>query len=412
MRNPGDCGIIPKARLAESGAALFAQEGDPALTTQVDPAVAETGRPSATVLHDRRATLLAALAAQNLDAFLVTHPHNRRYLSGFTGEDMPPLDTAGVLLVTPYEAILLTDSRFDIQAADEFAGGTVRVRGPRLIESLVEQIRALSIRRLGFEAQHLLYSHYEDLHKALPEVELVPTRGLIDKQRTVKDEAELALLRHAVAISDQAFDEVSAQIQPGMTEKQVARLIEARMIELGAEGPAFSTIVASGPNAAMPHAIPGDRAIQAGEPIVIDMGARYHGYNSDMTRTIVLGEPDARFKEIYNIVLRAHLDSEVAARSGVSGVAVDAAARDVIKAAGYGDNFGHGTGHGIGLEVHEGPRAAAASTDESLDAGVVISIEPGIYLPGWGGVRIEDLVLLGPDGAEVLTQARKHGYYD
>jgi Xaa-Pro aminopeptidase len=382
------------------------------LTTQVDPAVAETGRPSATVLHDRRATLLAALAAQNLDAFLVTHPHNRRYLSGFTGEDMPPLDTAGVLLVTPHEAILLTDSRFDIQAADEFAGGTVRVRGPRLIESLAEQIRGLGVHRIGFEAQHLLYSHYEDLHKALPEVELVPTRGLIDKQRTVKDEAELALLRHAVAISDQAFDEVSAQIQPGMTEKQVARLIEARMIELGAEGPAFSTIVASGPNAAMPHAIPGDRAIQAGEPIVIDMGARYHGYNSDMTRTIVLGEPDARFKEIYNIVLRAHLDSEVAARSGVSGVAVDAAARDVIKAAGYGDNFGHGTGHGIGLEVHEGPRAAAASTDESLDAGVVISIEPGIYLPGWGGVRIEDLVLLGPDGAEVLTQARKHGYYD
>jgi Xaa-Pro aminopeptidase len=412
MRNPGDCGIIPKARLAESGAALFAQEGDPALTTQVDPAVAETGRPSTTVLHDRRATLLAALAAQNLDAFLVTHPHNRRYLSGFTGEDMPPLDTAGVLLVTPHEAILLTDSRFDIQAADEFAGGTVRVRGPRLIESLAEQIRGLGVHRIGFEAQHLLYSHYEDLHKALPEVELVPTRGLIDKQRTVKDEAELALLRHAVAISDQAFDEVSAQIQPGMTEKQVARLIEARMIELGAEGPAFSTIVASGPNAAMPHAIPGDRAIQAGEPIVIDMGARYHGYNSDMTRTIVLGEPDARFKEIYNIVLRAHLDSEVAARSGVSGVAVDAAARDVIKAAGYGDNFGHGTGHGIGLEVHEGPRAAAASTDESLDAGVVISIEPGIYLPGWGGVRIEDLVLLGPDGAEVLTQARKHGYYD
>jgi Xaa-Pro aminopeptidase len=412
MRNPGDCGIIPKARLAESGAALFAQEGDPALTTQVDPAVAETGRPSATVLHDRRATLLAALAAQNLDAFLVTHPHNRRYLSGFTGEDMPPLDTAGVLLVTPYEAILLTDSRFDIQAADEFAGGTVRVRGPRLIESLAAQIRGLGVHRIGFEAQHLLYSHYEDLHKALPEVELVPTRGLIDQQRTVKDEAELALLRHAVAISDQAFDEVSAQIQPGMTEKQVARLIEARMIELGAEGPAFSTIVASGPNAAMPHAIPGDRAIQAGEPIVIDMGARYHGYNSDMTRTIVLGEPDARFKEIYNIVLRAHLDSEVAARSGVSGVAVDAAARDVIKAAGYGDNFGHGTGHGIGLEVHEGPRAAAASTDESLDAGVVISIEPGIYLPGWGGVRIEDLVLLGPDGAEMLTQARKHGYYD
>lgn len=382
------------------------------MTTQVDPAVSETGRPSSTALHDRHAKLLAALAAQHLDAFLVTHPHNRRYLSGFTGEDMPPLDTAGVLLVTPQETILLTDSRFDMQAADEFAGGTVRLRGPHLIKSLAEQIRALPVRRLGFEAQHLLYSHYEDLRKALPDVELVPTRGLIDKQRTVKDAAELALLRHAVAISDQAFDEVSAQIQPGMTEQQVARLIDGRMVELGAEGPAFSTIVASGPNAAMPHAIPGARVIGEGEPIVIDMGARYHGYNSDMTRTIILGAPDARFKEIYNIVLRAHLESEAAARSGVSGVAVDAAARDVIQAAGYGDKFGHGTGHGIGLEVHEGPRAATASTDESLDANVVVSIEPGIYLPGWGGVRIEDLVLLGPDGAEVLTQARKHGYYD
>ncbi len=382
------------------------------MTTHVPAAAPETGRPASTALPERRAKLLAALAAQNLDAFLVTHPHNRRYLSGFTGEDMPPLDTAGVLLVTPQEAILLTDSRFNIQAADEFADGTVRVRGPRLIESLAEQIRALPVRRLGFEAQHLLYSHYEDLRKALPDVELVPTRGLIDKQRTVKDDAELALLRHAVAISDQAFDEISAQIRPGMTEKQVAHLIEARMIELDAEGPAFSTIVASGPNAAMPHAVPGERAIQAGEPIVIDMGARYHGYNSDMTRTIILGEPDAQFKEIYNIVLRAHLDSEMAARSGVSGVAVDAAARDVIQAAGYGDKFGHGTGHGIGLEVHEGPRAAASSTDEALDANVVISIEPGIYLPGWGGVRIEDLVLLGPDGAEVLTQARKHGYYN
>jgi Xaa-Pro aminopeptidase len=382
------------------------------LTTYVPAAAPETGRPASTALPERRAKLRAALAAQNLDAFLVTHPHNRRYLSGFTGEDMPPLDTAGVLLVTPREAILLTDTRFNIQAADEFADGTVRVRGPRLIESLAEQIRVLPVRRLGFEAQHLLYSHYEDLRKALPDVELVPTRGLIDKQRTVKDDAELALLRHAVAISDQAFDEISAQIRPGMTEKQVAHLIEARMIELGAEGPAFSTIVASGPNAAMPHAVPGERAIQAGEPIVIDMGARYHGYNSDMTRTIILGEPDAQFKEIYNIVLRAHLDSEMAARSGVSGVAVDAAARDVIQAAGYGDKFGHGTGHGIGLEVHEGPRAAASSTDEALDANVVISIEPGIYLPGWGGVRIEDLVLLGPDGAEVLTQARKHGYYN
>ena len=150
------------------------------MTTHVPEAAPEIGRPASTALLERRAKLLAALAAQHLDAFLVTHPHNRRYLSGFTGEDMPPLDTAGVLLVTPQDAILLTDSRFNMQAEDEFAGGTVRVRGPRLIESLAEQIRALPVRRIGFEAQHLLYSYYEDLHKALPDVELVPTRGLID----------------------------------------------------------------------------------------------------------------------------------------------------------------------------------------------------------------------------------------
>ena len=386
------------------------QEDQGVVTTHTathETAPAATG----TALRGRVDRLRAALTEGGLDAFLVSQPHNRRYLSGFTGEDMPPLDSAGVLLITPTQVILLTDGRYTIQAQDETTDITVVTRDPRQSDNMADQLRTLGVRRLGFEAHHLIYSRYEDLQKALPNLELVPTRALIETHRTVKDAAELALMRRAIAISDQAFDEISATIQPGMTEQQVARQIEARMVELGAEGPAFSTTVGSGPNGARAHAGATERTIGAGEPIVIDMGARYQGYNSDMTRTIILGPPDAKFQEIYNIVLRAHLAAESVARGGVSGEAVDAAARDVITAAGHGAHFGHGTGHGIGLEVHEPPGARVRSADTALAAGVVISIEPGIYLEGWGGVRIEDLVLLGPDGAEVLTQARKHGYY-
>ncbi len=359
----------------------------------------------------RRAALRAALATVGLDGFLVTHPQNRRYLSGFTGEDMPPLDSAGMLLITPDRAILLTDSRYAIQARGEVGGLEVAVRDPRRADELGAQVAALGLQRLGFEAQHLLYSRYEDLHEAVPALELVPTRGLVEQQRVAKDAAELALLRRAIAISDQAFDEVSAEIEPGMTEREVARRIEARMVALGAEAPAFPTIVAAGPNSAMAHAVPSDRPIRTHEPLVIDMGARYHGYHSDMTRTLSLGDHDERFAEIYNLVYQANRAAEAAARAGLSGEAVDAAARDVISAAGYGEAFGHGTGHGVGLEVHEGPSVRMRSPDTALPSGAVISIEPGIYLEGWGGVRIEDLVLLQPDGAEVLTRAQMHEAY-
>lgn len=381
------------------------------MTTNILVQEPTTGRPSGEALAGRLARLRATMAEAGLDTFLVSHPHNRRYLSGFTAEDAPPLDTAGLLIITTTGLSLLTDARYDIQAQAEVGDISIYTRGARrTIDHVIDRLKETGARRLGFEAHHLIYSYYEDIHAALPDVELVATRGLVDRQRTIKDAAEMALMRRAISISDQVFDEVSAQIRPGMTEKQVARMIEERMVELGAEGPAFHTIVAAGPNSAMAHAIPGDRPIGEREPIVIDMGARYHGYNSDMTRTISLGGHDAKFQEIYNLVLRSHLAAETAARSGLSGEAVDAAARDIIVAAGYGDQFGHGTGHGIGLEVHEPPRLAVASPDETLDAGVVVSIEPGVYIQDWGGVRIEDLVLLSPGGAEVLTGARKGGY--
>ncbi len=367
-------------------------------------------RPSAAALIERLARLRAYMQAHDLDAFLVSNPYNRRYLSGFTGEDAPPLDTAGLLIVTAARVQLITDARYDIQAEHEVQGVEIVLRQGRTITTLVAQLVALHARRIGFEANHLLYGHYEDLQAGLPDATLVSTRDIVEDQRWHKDEAELALLRKAIAISDEAFTRVEQQIRPGMTERQVAHLIENTMIDLGAEGPAFGTIVAAGPNGAMAHAIPGDRPIQEGEPIVIDMGARYGGYNSDMTRTLILGTPDARFREIYNIVLAAKQAAEAAIKAGFSGQAADKLARDVITEAGYGDRFGHSLGHGIGLEVHEGPRLSKISED-TLPENAVTSCEPGIYLPDWGGVRLEDLILVRPDGAEILSGAPLHGPY-
>jgi Xaa-Pro aminopeptidase len=225
-----------------------------------------------------------------------------------------------------------------------------------------------------------------------------------------KDEDEIRILRQAIAISDEAFNRVSRIIEPGWTEKRVAWEIEKTMREIGADEKGFSPIVAGGPNGAMPHAIPGDRPVREGEPIVIDMGAQLHGYHSDMTRTIILGEPTDKFREVYNLVLASHLNAERNLKAGLSGVAGDALARDVIAAGGYGDYFTHGLGHGIGLEVHEGPSLGKLSQD-TLPVNAVTSVEPGIYIEGWGGVRFEDLVLIRENDVEVLTQAEKHGEY-
>lgn len=367
-------------------------------------------RPSVAALTARLARLRGYMQEHHLDAFLVSNPYNRRYLSGFTGEDAPPLDTAGLLIVTADRVQLVTDARYDIQAGREVQRIDVVLRQGRMITTLVAQLGALHAHRVGFEANHLLYGHYEDLQAGLPDATLVATRDIVEDQRWHKDEAELALLRKAIAISDEAFTRVAPQIQAGMTERQVAHLLENTMIDLGAEGLAFGSIVAAGPNGAMAHAVPGDRPIQEGEPIVIDMGARYGGYNSDMTRTLILGPPDARFREIYNIVLAAKQAAEAAMRAGFSGREADKLARDVITDAGYGDQFGHSLGHGIGLEVHEGPKLSKISED-TLPVNAVTSCEPGIYLADWGGVRLEDLILVRPDGVETLTGAPLHGPY-
>ncbi len=365
-------------------------------------------------------TLLARLARvrkrmqeEGLDSLLISHPDNRRYLSGFSGHDMPPLDSAGFLLIGTNDLCLITDGRYTIQAARELAPElniSVVLRQGKVQKALAEQVTARECKRLGFETAHLLHMWWRALDKSLPDTELIPTLKVVEPFRLVKDADEIRILRRVIEISDKAFDMVSTRIEAGMTEKQVAWEIEKTMRDLGADDRAFGTIVAAGPNGAMAHAVPGNRPIQEGEPVVIDMGAKLDGYNSDMTRTICLGEPTDKFKEIYNVVLEGHLKAEREMKADVSGVVADAYARDVIAAAGYGDHFTHGLGHGIGLEVHEGPSLSKMSED-TIPEGAVTSDEPGVYIEGWGGVRIEDLVLFHADGVEVLTKARKEGPY-
>lgn len=354
-----------------------------------------------------------AMENAGVDGLLLSNPHNRHWLTGFTGEDAPPLDTAGFLLIGPDDLCLITDGRYTIQAGRELAlelGVQVVARTGKLEAALNEQISARNVKRLGFETAHLLHMYFQALTDGLPEVTLVPTTKLVEPFRMVKDEEELSIIRRAISISDQAFNIVSRRIEAGMTEKQVAWEIEKTMRELGADDRGFGTIVAGGPNGALAHAVPGERPLREGEPIVIDMGAKLNGYSSDMTRTICLGEPTDKFREIYNIVLRAHLACEEQSRAGISGHQADAYCREVIAEASYGDYFTHSTGHGIGLEVHEGPSLRKAIEDP-IPAGSVASVEPGIYIEGWGGVRIEDLVLFREHDVEVLTQADKQGLY-
>jgi Xaa-Pro aminopeptidase len=351
----------------------------------------------------------ARMAEQGLDSLLVSHPDNRRYLSGFSGHDQPPLDTAGFLIIGRDDICLVTDGRYNIQAAGELPselGISVVVRTGKLPATVAEQISKRNFKRLGFETAHLIHMWWRQIDKSLPDTELVPTQRLVEPLRVTKDEDELRIMRRAIEISDQAFNMVSRSITPGMSEKQVAWQIEKTMRDLGAEDRAFGTIVAAGPNGAMAHAVPGDRPIQEGEPIVIDMGARLDGYNSDMTRTICLGEQPEKFREVYNLVLQAHLEAERKLKAGVGGVEADSYAREVIEGGGYGDQFTHSTGHGIGLEVHEGPSLSKISED-TIPENAVTSVEPGIYIEGWGGVRIEDLVLFRPGDVEVLTKADK-----
>lgn len=355
-------------------------------------------------MKKRLQTLGDQLAERELDAMLISAPENRRYLSGFTG-------SAGYLLITKDRAVLATDSRYTEQAGNQALDYEIlRTRGGW--NWLLELLKEIRPKKLGFESQDMTVASYQSLLDTLKEepavrdIALVATPGIVEPLRTTKDQEELALLQKAIDASDAAMEAVCPTIQEGMTEQEVAWRMEVAMREFGANTTSFDTIVAAGLNGAMAHHRPSDRKIRRGEPIVIDMGARVGGYCSDITRTVVVGEPDDTFRQIYDIVLGAQLTAIHTVQPGMTGEDCDNLSRSVIAEAGYGDNFGHSLGHGVGLAIHEAPRVGPKAADE-LKPGMVFTIEPGIYITGWGGVRIEDIVILGEKGATPLSKAPK-----
>ncbi len=347
------------------------------------------------------------MTEQGLDAFLVTQPQNRSYLSGWLNDDT---EGAGSLLVGQYEQLLLTNTLYAEVAQKEASGWEVIVPASRhYAPAVATQAQKYGWKKIGFESDALTYADYERLRKEAKAVyTLEPIeKSYIDRLRWVKQANEIDLLKRAIAITDETFAHICAWIQPGMTEKEIQWEIRRFMIERGADGLAFETIVASGPNGSMPHAEASSRRIQRGELITIDMGARYHGYCADMTRTICLGEPsEGRMREVYAAILNAMKTCEAGLQPGMSGVAADALARNALEIAGLAEYYVHSTGHGVGLQIHEGPNLSArAPEDMVLPVGSVVTVEPGVYIPGWSGARVEDCVLIKEDGVEVLTQS-------
>jgi len=352
----------------------------------------------------RLSKLRQKLADENLDGILISNAANRRYLSGFTG-------SAGTLIISPERAVLATDFRYYEQVerqAPQFELAKIKEKFTDLLPDLIV---GMDIRRLGFESEDLTVALFGQYDEALPEgVELVATSSLVEELRAVKDEGELAAIQQAVALTDAAYTHIAEFMQPGMTERQVAWELESFMRIHGAEQLAFEVIVAAGPNGAMPHARPSERVIQAGEPVVMDLGAVIGGYCSDLTRTVVLGSADGRYREVYEIVRQAQQAAIAGIRPGMTGQQGDALAREVIVQTGYGEAFGHGLGHGVGLMVHERPRVGRLSDKDVLQPNMVFSVEPGIYLPGEFGVRIEDLVVLREDGLQALSRAAQEPF--
>ncbi len=339
------------------------------------------------------------LAELGCDALVVTDLTNVRWLTGFTG-------SAGVLVVRPHDLVLVTDGRYQEQAADQLAAAGV----PAQVEITRETDTRLAtvldgLARVGLEADHVTWDAQQRWSRSLPGT-LVPTVGLLLGLRSVKDEGEVDRLEHAARIADAALADVRHLLLERPTERQFARALESAMLDHGAQGPSFETIVASGPNGARPHARPTDRTIGAaeGELVVVDFGALYDGYHSDMTRTFVVGEPSATQTRMLEVVRGSQEAGVGSVRAGVQAVAVDAACRAVIDEAGWGDAFVHGTGHGIGLVIHEEPRVSAEST-ALLAPGHCVTVEPGVYLPEHGGVRIEDSVVVTATGCRHLTSS-------
>jgi len=344
------------------------------------------------------------LILNGLDAILTGHAPNRRYISGFTGSD-------GWIIVTAERALLMVDFRYVEQArleAPQFEACYIK---NDITEWLPAYILELGIERIGIEAEYMPVAQYQLINGTLREkvssVEIVQTKNIIESLRLYKDSTELQYITKACEIADMAINYTASHLKAGITERQFAWELESFIRQNGSENMPFEIILASGPNAALPHASPEDRIIAEGEPVVIDIGARYHGYCSDLTRTFIISKEENNFNKIYNIILSAHEAGLELIKPDMKASAADGLVRSMITHAGYGENFGHGLGHGVGIEVHELPRLGIKG-DDILHEGMVFTIEPGIYISGWGGVRIEDTVTIKNGKIICLTKSNKN----
>ena len=351
------------------------------------------------MISKRIEKLRSKMAQVGIDGLLIMKPENRKYISGFTG-------TAGVILVTQKQNILLTDFRYIDQAKEEAPlFQIIKYQFPYL-NTLKEVIDRLPIEHLGFESEFVTYNQHLELNQELNPVKLTPQKGLIEQLRMVKDCEEIKAIEKAAQITDLAFSHILNFIKPGLKEIEVAIELEHFMRTKGASSTAFSTIVASGHRSSLPHGVASNKIIEMGDLITIDFGCIYNSYCSDMTRTIIMGSPTSKQKEIYEIVLEAQMQGLQYLRSGLAAQEVDKISRNIINSKGYGEYFGHGLGHSLGLNVHESPSLSPRDNTQLLN-NMVVTVEPGIYIPGWGGVRIEDLVVVLDNGCKTLTSSSK-----
>lgn len=348
---------------------------------------------------ERLKRLRAKLPELQVDALLVTSDVNRTYLTGFVG-------SSGYVIVTEKRAILLTDFRYVQQAADQAPDYEVIEHATKHTDTILELLKAEGATRVGFEQGNVTYGQYINYAGALQGVTLVATDGVVEKLRRVKDAEELRIMQEAADLADRTFSHILTLLKPGVSEMDIALEIEFFIRRNGGTSTSFDTIVASGERSALPHGRASERVLRTGEFVKLDFGAYYKGYCSDITRTVMLGKPTDKHREIYDKVLEAQLACLAGLKPGITGREGDALARDVIVRHGYGDKFGHGTGHGLGMEIHEAPRLSRMD-DTVLEPGMVVTVEPGIYLPGFGGVRIEDDVVLIEGGIRILTQSTK-----
>jgi Xaa-Pro aminopeptidase len=358
------------------------------------------------IFKNRLDLLRSKFDSLGVDTIWIIQPENRRYLSGFKAADGQLNESSGCLFITMDQALLLTDSRYTIQAQQEVVGFDVVTYTKGLIDILPEIFDRLHTRKLGFEGGYLIWDTYQKAkgkasHHS-PRVNLITLSDLVEELRKIKDPEEVDILSRSAQLMGDVLEQVIKELRPGQIEKDIAWKIETLIRKQGADGVSFPPIVASGPNGALPHAVPTERKIQKGEPIILDVGANVDGYCSDMTRTVFLGDPPSDFKEIYKVVRKAQVFALESVRPGMKTDEVDCIARDVITNAGFGDFFGHSLGHGIGMAPHEKPSVGQLKP-EVLKEGMVFTIEPGIYMPGKGGVRLEEMVILQENSARILT---------